>query len=566
MALDTPKPGTQPYLVLITDPQGVVEYVNADFEQVTGYTADEIIGKNANLLKSDEHDAEFFRRLWITLNHGEVFRGIFINRDKQGRTYCEIKTISPIKDAQGNITQFVSVGRRIGYPNGHDETLTELAHHDALTGLPNRLLFLDRLQSAMARARRTNTLIAVMFLDLDNFKSVNDTWGHPVGDKLLKAVGQRLKSFLRDSDTVGRISGDEFTAVLESIVNVDQVAGVAQKIVDGFREPFTIDGREIHCTCSLGTTLFPHDRASTADELIRHADMAMYEAKQHGRNHHRFYSEELNARALRNQQLEERLRQASDSDGFSLSYQPLIDVATGKIYAAEALLRWRQPEAGLESPKDFFPILESAGLSMQIGEWVLRTACRRAAEWRRPELSQLRIGVNISARQFWHKNFLEMCSRVLHETDIEPDLVCMDIAEEALLNDVQRSGEMLHLLKDWGMVLCADDFAKTCSNLSYLRHAPIDLLKIHRPYIQHIVAGEDEKRIIAAIITLAHHLGIRVAGLGVASREQLAFLLDQDCDVLQGYYFSEPLPETEAGAAFGDANWRSRNFLPAASA
>lgn len=562
MALDTPKPEAQSYLILITDPKGVIEYVNSAFEQVTGYTRAEVIGKNVNLLKSDEHDADFFRRLWATINRGEIFRDVFVNRGKNGLMYCEIKTVSPIRDARSNITQFISVGRHIGHRTVEHDKLAELAHYDALTGLPNRLLFQDRLQNAMVRARRANTLIAVMFLDLDRFKSVNDALGHPIGDKLLKATAQRLKSFLRDSDTVGRISGDEFMAVLESIADADHAAAVAQKIVDGFREPFVIEGQEIHCTCSLGSTLFPLDRSATADDLIHHADMAMYEAKQHGRDNYRFYSEELNVRAVRNKRLEEKLRQASDSNGFFLCYQPQIDAATGRMTGVEALLRWRQPETGLESPRDFFPILESVGLGLRVGEWVLRTACRQAADWRRPELSRLRVGVNISTRQFWHKDFPETCARVLNETGLDPNLICLDIAEETLLRDEQRSTEILRSLKDQGVALCVDDFAKNCSNLRYLRDTPVDMLKIHRPHVQDIAIDEDEKRIIAAIITLAHHLGIKVAGLGVASREQLVFLLEHRCDVLQGYYFSEPLPE-EASGALGEATWRNRNFLPA---
>lgn len=562
MALDIPKPEAPSYLIIITDPKGVIEYVNSAFEQVTGYTRAEVIGKNVNLLKSDEHDADFFRHLWATINRGETFRDVFVNRGKNGLVYCEVKTISPIKDAHGHITQFISVGRRVGHRTEEHDRLAELAHYDALTGLPNRLLFQDRLQNAMVRARRANSLIAVMFLDLDRFKSVNDSLGHPVGDKLLKAAAVRLKSFLRDSDTVGRQSGDEFTAVLESIADADHAATVAQKIVDGFREPFTIEGHEIHCTGSLGTTLFPLDQAATADDLIHHADMAMYEVKQHGRNNHRFYSEELNARAIRNKRLEEKLRLAADSDGFFLSYQPLIDGATGQMCAAEALLRWRQPEAGLESPRDFFPLLETAGLSMRIAEWVLRAACRQAADWRRPDLPRLRVGVNVSARQFWHKDFPEMCARVLHETGLEPELVCLDVAEDTLLCDEQRSAEILRRLKGRGVTLCVDDFARHYSNLRYLRYTPVDFLKIHRPYIQEIADNKNE-RIIAAIITMAHHLGIQVTALGVSSREQLAFLLEHRCDTLQGYYFSEPLAE-EAGAALGGSAWRNRNFLAAA--
>jgi len=564
VALDILKPEAPSYLILITDAKGIIEYVNSAFEQVTGYGRAEVIGKNVSLLKSGEHDTDFFRRLWETVDHGGTFRDVFVNRGKNGLVFCEIKTISPIKDARGNVVQFISVGRRVGHRTEEHDKLSELAHYDPLTGLPNRLLFQDRLQNAMARARRADTLIAVMFLDLDHFKAVNDTLGHPVGDGLLKAAAQRLKSFLRDSDTVGRMSGDEFMAVLESIADADQAAAVAQKIVDGFREPFVVEGQEVHCTCSLGTTLFPLDGAATVDELVHHADMAMYEAKQHGRNNHRFYSEELNARVVRNKRLEERLRQASDNDGFFLSYQPQIDAATGRMCAAEALLRWRQPETGLESPKDFFPILETAGLYMRVGEWVLRSACRRAADWHRPGLPRLRVGVNVSARQFWHRDFPEMCMRVLHETGLDPDLICLDVTEEALLRDEHRSRGILRLLKDRGLNLCVDDFAKNNSSLSYLRHTPIDLLKIHRPYIQQINSGEDEKRIIAAIITLAHHLGLKVTGLGVATREQLAFLLGHGCDTLQGYYFSEPLPEEQAGAALSEAVWRNRNFLTAA--
>ncbi len=562
---DPQKQEAQPYSIMVTDPNGVIEYVNPIFEELTGYTADEVVGKNANILKSGEHGADFFRRLWETINRGEIFRDIFINRGKTGFIYCEVQTVSPIRNAEGNITQFVSVGRCLNRWTGKDDKLAELAHYDGLTGLPNRFLFQDRLQNAMLRARRTNALIAAIFLDLDNFKPVNDTLGHPTGDKLLKAAAQRLKSCLRDSDTVGRLAGDEFMAVLESIADANYAGAVAQKIVNGFREPFVIEEQEIHCTCSLGIALFPLDTAVTVDDLIHHADMAMYEAKRHGRNNYRFYSEELNERVIRHKRLEEKLRQASDGNGFFLRYQPLIDVATGRMTAAEALIRWRQPEAGLESPMDFFPILESAGLCMRVSEWVLRTACQQAVNWYRPAFPRLRVCVNVSAQHFWHKDFYETCSTVLNETGLDPVLLCLDVAEETLLRDAPHSTDILRSLKELGLSLCVDNFARNCSNLRYLQHTPVDLLKIPLAYIQKIHTGEDERRIITAIIALAHHLDIKVAALGVSSREQLAFLLDHRCDVLQGYYFSEPLPE-EASGMLSETAWRDRNFLPALQA
>jgi len=551
------------YAILVTDRNGTIEYVNSDFEERTGFSAVEVVGRNVNLLKSGRHDAAFYKRLWATLGRGDVFRDVFVNKCKNGHVYYEPTTISPITDRDGNISHYLQVSRHAMPAIEEYEGFSTLVHYDPLTGLPNRVLFHERLQRAIARSQRTGNPFAVLFLDLDEFKPINDSHGHAVGDRLLLAAGQRLRSCLRDSDTIARLGGDEFTAILEDIADAHQPATVAHKIVAAFRETFHVEGHALQCTCSLGVALFPHD-ADSADGLAQAADRAMYLAKQTGRDNYQFHSRELNERHVRHKRLTEKLRESETRNEFHLCYQPLIDADSGRMVAAEALIRWKRPEAGFESPQDFFPVLDAAGLGLRIGEWVLRTACRQAARWRQPGWPALRIGVNVSARQFWHKDLTDVCARVLAESGVAPDRLCLEIPETVLMQDERKSAEILVRLERLGLRLCVDGFARVCTSLPYLTRQPFHLLKIDREFVQGIGTGKDAKRIAASVIALAHNLGIEVVGLGIASLAQLKFLLDHDCDVLQGYFFSEPVPETNTGL-FGKADWRHKNFLASLS-
>jgi diguanylate cyclase (GGDEF)-like protein len=423
-------------------------------------------------------------------------------------------------------------------------SIRHMAHHDALTGLPNRTLFHDRLTHAMAQADRYHQKLAVLFLDLDRFKAINDTLGHNVGDQLLKIAAERLRSCVRDCDTVARFGGDEFTVIVDDIMEVQDAAVVAQKILDTLSQPYNLHGHEVFISVSVGITLYPTDDES-ADNLLRNADSAMYRAKEYGRNNYQFYVADMNVKARARLMLESSLRRALDRGEFTLYYQPRVDLFSGRVIGAEALLRWRHPEIGLVPPVEFIPILEETGMIIPVGDWVLRQASQQNRAWQDMGLPPIRMAVNLSVRQFIQKDLAESVLRVLEQVGLAPEYMELEITEDLLLEHNQTNIITLTKLRNHGIHISIDDFGTGYSSLSYLKRLPIDTLKIDQSFVRDIDTDPDNKAIASAIIAMANSLHLNVLAEGVETDEQLAFLRAQGCNEIQGFSFSRPLPADE---------------------
>jgi diguanylate cyclase (GGDEF)-like protein/PAS domain S-box-containing protein len=421
-----------------------------------------------------------------------------------------------------------------------EERLSYLAHRDALTNLPNRMLLQDRLRQALVQANRTGTPVALMFLDLDRFKAINDTLGHVTGDLLLQAVAERVAACVRESDTVARLGGDEFTVVLTNLAQAQDAAKVAQKILDTLAKPFLLGGHELFITASIGITIYPTDE-SDIDGLLKNADAAMYRAKAQGRNMFQFYTEEMNARALERLTLENSLRHALERNEFLLHYQPQIDLRTGRISGVEALLRWRHPGLGLVSPSRFLPIAEDTGLIEPIGEWAIRAACIQSQAWQAAGLAPLRMAVNLSGRQFRDRRFIETIARILRDTDFPPLQLDLELTEDIVMEDAQATVAILRELNGMGLRFSIDDFGTGYSSLSQLKRFPIHVLKIDPSFVRDMTSQATDEAIVKSIIALAHSLRLTVIAEGVETREQVVFLRANSCDEIQGHFFSRAL-------------------------
>jgi diguanylate cyclase (GGDEF)-like protein/PAS domain S-box-containing protein len=421
-----------------------------------------------------------------------------------------------------------------------EDRLAHLAQFDIITGLPNRHLLRDRLAQTLSLARRNQWLIGVLFIDLDRFKAVNDTFGHSTGDKLLGQVAGRLKDCVRSADTVGRLSGDEFAVVLSNLTKADDAGIVAQKIVNALASPFTLDGHQTYISASIGIAIYPGD-ALEADGLLKNADTAMYRAKEQGRNSYQFFLPQMNERLMERLSREAHLRGALERGEFLLHYQPKVSLETGRISGFEALLRWNHGDE-LISPADFIPILEDTGLIVPVGEWVLRAVCEQLKSWQSQGISPRPVSVNLSARQFQHKGLLPMVKQALHDWDVPARLLEFELTESLLMSDAEEAVQMLHQLKALGVRLSVDDFGTGYSSLSYLKRFPLDLLKIDRAFIRDAISDSDDATIIRTIISLAHSLGLQVVAEGVENEAQLRFLRAHGCDEMQGFYFARPMP------------------------
>ena len=442
-----------------------------------------------------------------------------------------------------------------------EERLSYLAQYDSLTSLPNRDLFRDRLDQTVAQARRSGQPAAVLFLDLDLFKLVNDTLGHAIGDELLKQVASRLGECIRSGDTVGRLGGDEFSVILSNLGKPEDASLVAQKIIDALSKPYSLGGHERFVTASIGITLYPAD-AADSEMLIMNADTAMYRAKELGRNNYQFFTQKMNERAMQRMRMEASMREALERGEFLLHYQPKVEIASGAICGIEALLRWAHPERGLVSPADFIPVLEETGLIIPVGDWVTREACRQIRAWQQTGLKVLPVAVNLSARQFQQKGLEAGVRGILRDTGADPSLLQFEITESLLMNDPEGASRTLHGLKEAGVKLSVDDFGTGYSSLAYLKRFPLDTLKIDRAFIKDIVTDPDDAAITLAVISLAHSLKLKVVAEGVETEAQLNLLALHSCDEMQGYYFSRPVAaaELEAMLREGPRLTRTQNW------
>jgi diguanylate cyclase (GGDEF)-like protein/PAS domain S-box-containing protein len=527
--------------VMITDRDGVIEYVNAAFEATTGYARAEAIGRLPSLVKSGRHDREFYRHLWDTILSGRSYRNVLINRKHDGTLYYEEKTITPLKDETGHITHFVSTGKDITERMHAQERLQYLAYHDVLTELPNRALFMDRLEHALSLAGRGLSRLALLFLDIDRFKVINDTLGHDVGDGLLQSVARRLKESVREVDTVARVSGDEFAILLEGVDAMDDLTAIARKLLEAFASPFVLPHRELYVTTSIGVSVFPAD-GRDALTLLKNADTAMYRAKEAGRNTYQFYSADMSARAVERLALETGLRRVLEREELVLYYQPQVDLKSGRLLAAEALVRWRHPQLGLVQPAEFIGLLEDTCLILPVGEWVMHTAAAQAREWRRAGARELRVTVNLSARQFSAPGLVDTVTRLLDAHGLKPGLLEFEITESVLMQHAPSTVETLTRLADMGCRIAIDDFGTGYSSLAYLKRFPIHVLKIDRTFVRDVPDDPDDAAIVGTVVAMAHNLKLEVVAEGVETDKQLAFLRACGCDAMQGNLVSRPLP------------------------
>jgi diguanylate cyclase (GGDEF)-like protein/PAS domain S-box-containing protein len=535
--------------MLVADADGIILRVNAAFTAQTGYGADEVIGLKVGLLKSGRHDAEYYRAMWEALNNDGYWQGEIWNRRRDGEIYPVWLTITAVTDSGGRLTHYVGTYSDITERKEAEERIRHLAFYDPLTGLPNRRLLLDRLQQSLAGSNRSGRHGALLFIDLDNFKTLNDTQGHVVGDMLLTEVAQRLQGCVREGDTVARLGGDEFVVLLDDLSNEQshsaaQAEAVGEKIFAAVNQPYLLRGREHHSTPSIGVSLFLGHRESS-EELLKRADLAMYQAKSAGRNTIRFFDPAMQAAVEQRAEMEVDLRHALEQQQFALHYQIQLD-SDGHVRGAEALLRWTHPRRGAIGPSEFVPLAEETGLILPIGRWVLETACAQLKQWEsHPQSRDLKLAVNISARQFRHPDFTEQVRTVLARSGADPSRLKMELTETLVLDDIDDTVRKMGDLKALGCRFSLDDFGTGYSSLAYLRRLPLDELKIDQSFVRDITIDSNDDAIVRAIIAMAHSLGLDTVAEGVETEVQRHFLHRYGCNAFQGYLFGRPVPRDE---------------------
>lgn len=537
--------------MVITDAQGRIVRVNPAFSRLTGYSADEAIGQTPSLLGSGRHDELFYRRLWGALKEKGYWQGEIWNRRKSGQIYAEMLSITAIADAEGRTTHYVGSFTDITENKLAEAEIHRLAYYDALTSLPNRRLLQDRLSQAIAATTRSGMHGAICFIDLDNFKALNDTRGHDVGDRLLLEVAQRLRAAVREGDTVARQGGDEFVVLLEDIgAEPGEAAAQAKQVGDKLREtidqPFLLGDYEYLCKLSIGVSLF-HE-GDTVEELLKHADLALYQAKNAGRNTLRFFDPAMQAALESRSEMEAELRQALSLGQLMLYYQPQVD-ADRRVGSVEALLRWRHPQRGLVLPSEFIGVAEDTGLIVPIGLWVLETACAQIKRWERDERTRiLQVAVNVSSRQFRQADFVAQVQSVLEKSGVDPACLKLELTESLVLEDVEDAVEKMHALKRLGVNFSMDDFGTGYSSLSYLAELPLAQLKIDQSFVRNLPGKSNDELITRTIISMGKGLSMHVIAEGVETEAQREFLEAHGCNAYQGYLFSRPLPAEELEA------------------
>jgi len=546
--------------IMITDLNGKILTVNPAFTEITGYAEADVVGKSPRILKSGRHEPAFYAAMWTSLESTGCWQGEVWNRRKSGDIYPEWLTVSSVTDDSGTVVNYVAVFSDISLLKVSQEQLERLAHHDPLTGLPNRLMFRDRLEHAMQRADRARTQLALLFLDLDRFKRVNDSLGHTVGDDLLRSVAERLSKVLRRDDTLARLGGDEFTVLIEGLSEGDHAAHIAEKLVDALIEPFLVQGHELVVGASIGISIYPRDARST-ETLLRNADAAMYRAKDAGRNTFCFYSEEMTTTALERVLLEGQLRRAIEQGELLLHYQPQVDLSSGQVIGVEALVRWRHPEHGVLSPDRFIPIAEDSGLIVPLGDWVLRSACAQGKAWLDSGIDFGRVCVNIAGLQLRRGRLRDSVQRILAETGLPPERLELEITESFIMGQPKQNVDLLISLREFGVALAIDDFGTGYSSLAHLKQIPIDKLKIDQSFIRDLPDDDNDSAIARAVIALGHSLQFKVIAEGVENTAQQEFLQSAGCDQAQGFLYRRPVPAEALLLNPMDLNAKASSFL-----
>jgi diguanylate cyclase (GGDEF)-like protein/PAS domain S-box-containing protein len=540
-----------PIGITITGVDGKILYTNPAEAQIHGYTVEELLHREAVKLAP--------ARLHTPMPPEKIekiglWRRETVNSRKTGEEFPVQLSSIAVRNADGDFLGTITACEDITERKASEQRIVQLAYHDTLTGLPNRWMFQDRLSQALAAAGRDGRQVGVMFLDLDHFKDVNDTLGHEFGDKLLRAVAQRLAASTREADTLARLGGDEFVVILTSPTDQQGVAAAAERIQAGFRKPFELEGRQIYSDASIGIAIYPED-GKDVSSLLQSADMAMYHAKALGRQTYHFYSREMNHSVRRKVALENGLRRALEQQEFHLVFQPQWDLQSGTLVGLEALIRWDSVDFGQIPPSSFIPLAESSGLIYPIGEWVLRSACTQVAAWLAAGLAVPRVAVNISGHQLKRPDFLAVVDVVLHETGMPPQYLELEFTESILMEEAGRTAEILRALKERRIHLSIDDFGTGYSSLNYLRHFPIGRIKIDRSFVADLAGNPDGAALVEAIIAMGRSLRLKVMAEGVENREQLEILRLRGCDEAQGFFFAKPLPAEALTAVLTEGRW-----------
>ncbi len=531
--------------IIVTDAERKILKVNPAFEKITHFTQSEVMGRRPEeFLKSHRHEKAFYQSLWKQLSATGMWRGEIWDKRKSGEVFPTMQTMSVVTNEKGEITQYIDLLSDITDKKEQEEYIQNLAHYDQLTGLPNRALFLDRLNQAINRSKRSKKPMALLFIDLDRFKYVNDTLGHDAGDKLLEQIAKRLKKTIREQDTVSRLGGDEFTMILEEMSQVDDHCVVTSKIIAELGKPMNIAGHDVVIGASIGVSLCPM-HGDQSETLIKSADTAMYHAKERGRNQAMVYEEAMSQVASDKFHLENMLRKALEKQELTLHYQPQIDINHPVVRGCEALVRWEHPEKGLVSPIEFISLAEETGLIIPMGEWVLRTAIKTAKRWADEGLSQLSVAVNVSGKQITNGNFCHLVEAILRENDFSPAHLELEITESAIIENPALAIRELNQLRELGINISLDDFGTGYSSLSYLKKLPVTKVKIDRSFVRDVNFDKDDEEIVNAIIAMTRTLGLKVIAEGVETEDQIAFIQRSKCDDVQGYFYSRPLPEDE---------------------
>lgn len=521
-------------------------HVNRKLAEISGLTVEEQIGKTIRDVVPEmaETIEANYRRILETGKPVEDVEMRCTMRSQPGRERFWLASHYPVKDPVGRVFGINTVVQEITERKRMEEEIRYQAHHDDLTDLPNRKLFIEILGIDLAEARRHRKRLAILFLDLDRFKEINDTLGHAAGDQLLIEVAGRLRHTIREADTVARVGGDEFSILISDFANIEDINIIARKTLNSFLQPYVIAGHELHVTTSIGISIYPDD-SEEKEALLKYADIAMYHAKEIGKNNYQFYNPDINIRSIERMRLENRLRQTLEREELVVYYQPQVNLGTSRITGAEALVRWRHPELGLLSPAQFIPVAEETGFIVSLDEWVLRIACMQAKSWQETGYPPTRVTVNLSTRQFQQANFVEKVSSILKETELEPDFLEIEITENTAMQNIERTVANLSKLNEMGVSFSIDDFGTGYSSLNHLKKLPLQKLKIDKSFIRGLGEDLNDQAIVNAVIAMAHNMNLQVVAEGVETREQLSFLQGNNCDGMQGFLFSEPLPAAE---------------------